>query len=314
MSLAKSQRIKAETFLSEAEKTLAKKTWFASSTEQKLEESAELYDKAGNAYKVGGFFAEAGRAYEKSAMIYKDKLKNIGEACKSLTNAGTCYCKVSPSEAIPVYRSAITMLCDSSRLTQAAKMAKQVGELLEKDSSDPENITLAIESYEQAAELFDMEGAKSQASQCMSNIAELSSAALEPPDLIRAAQIYEDIGKSCLDSNLLKYNAKGYFVQAVLCHLANGDSVASSQAYQRYINLDYTLADSREGKFVCSLVQSMEDTDTEGFATACFEYDRISKLDSWKTSMLVKAKRHIESMGDGGLGDMNDDDEEVDLT
>ena len=46
----------------------------------------------------------------------------------------------------------------------------------------------------------------------------------------------------------------------------------------------------------------------EGFGTACFEYDRISKLDPWKTSMLVKVKRSISDEGGG------DDEDDVDLT
>ena len=154
-----------------------------------------------------------------------------------------------------------------------------------------------------------MEQQKSQSNQCLAKVAELSSAAKDPPDLIRAAEIYEQLGKGCLDSNLLKYNAKGYFLQCVFCHLANQDSVAAEQSLQRFLSLDYTFRDSREGKFVAELVGAVEGHDSEGFATACFEYDRISKLDPWKTSMLLKVRRSIE----GGLGEDGDEDD-VDLT
>ena len=58
------------------------------------------------------------------------------------------------------------------------------------------------------------------------------------------------------------------------------------------------------------LVECVEQFDPEGFATACFEYDRISKLDPWKTSMLVKVKRAIEDTTGGGGGD----DDDFDLT
>ncbi len=74
--------------MSEAKSTLAKKTWFAASTEQKNEDAAELFEKAANAYKVGGFLSEAGDAYSKAAGIFQDKLNNAMEASKSLTNAG----------------------------------------------------------------------------------------------------------------------------------------------------------------------------------------------------------------------------------
>ena len=87
-AIARSQRIKAEAFLAEAEKTLKKTTWFASSAEAKHEQAAELYEKAANAFKVGQFFMEAGQAYVKASEIHRDKLNSLGEASKSLSNAG----------------------------------------------------------------------------------------------------------------------------------------------------------------------------------------------------------------------------------
>ena len=152
-----------------------------------------------------------------------------------------------------------------------------------------------------------MEKGKSQRSQCRAKVAELCSAALEPPDLLRASGIYDELGRACLESNLLKFNAKGYFQQAVMCHLANGDSIGAQQALSKYENLDYTFGDSREGKFCRQLIECVENFDSEGFAQACFEYDRISKLDPWKTSMLVKVKRSIESEVDA-------EEDDVDLT
>jgi len=283
---------------------------------EKYEEAAELYEKAANAFKVGGCHAKAGDAYSKAAAIHRDQLKNLGEASKCLSNAGASYKSVDPSVAIDKYQSAISLLCDAGRLMQAAKLSKQVAELFENDEGTAEDadvdtqrrITLAIENYEQAAELYGTEQSKSQQSQCLAKVAELCSAGLDPPELIRAAQLYDQLGRQCLETNLLKFNAKGYFLQSVLCHLANGDSIGASQAITRYENLDYTFSEAREGNFAAKLIESVENFDPEGFATVCFEFDRISKLDPWKTSMLVKVKRSIDGQ-DGG-----DDDDEVDLT
>jgi alpha-soluble NSF attachment protein len=224
---------------------------------------------------------------------------------------GACYKKSSPTDAIDAYHAAIAIMTDAGRLLQAAKLSKELAELFESEGLDTEeksSVVLAIESYEQAADLFGADESKSQANQMLAKVAELCSAALDPPDLIRAAQIYNDLGRTCLDSNLLKYNAKGFFLQAILCHLANNDAIAAAQAYSRYNSLDYTFGDSREGKLCQKLIEAVEGFDSEGFATACFEYDRISKLDPWKTSMLVKVKRSIaDEAGDG-------DDDDVDLT
>lgn len=314
-ALSQAQRNKGDAFLQEAEATLKKSTWFATSSERKYEDAAESFTKAANSYKVGGCNDEAGNAYQRAAELYKDKLKSLGEASKCLSDAGACLKKSNPSEAIGCYRSAVTLLCDAGRLNQAAKLSKEIAEIFENDGASAEDgssdaINAAIASYQQAAELFEMEQAKSQASNCLQKVAELSSGALDPPELLRAAEIYESLGRQCLESNLLKYNAKTHFLNGVMCHLANGDSIGASQALARFDSLDYTFADAREGKFARQLVECVEQFDPEGFATACFEYDRISKLDPWKTSMLVKVKRSIEdSTGDGG-----GDEDDVDLT
>jgi alpha-soluble NSF attachment protein len=201
-------------------------------------------------------------------------------------------------------------LIDAGRLTQAAKLCKECAELYESEEmevGEKSHVVLAIEAYEQASELFGMEESKGQASGCKVKVAELCSAALQPPDLIRSAAIYEELGRNCLDSNLLKFNAKGYFLQCILCHLASSDAVGAEEALSKFERMDYTFSEAREGKFSRKLVECVEGLDPDLFETTCFEYDRISKLDPWKTSMLLKVKRSIQDVESN-----NDDD--VDLT
>lgn len=225
---------------------------------------------------------------------------------------GTNFKKADPEKAMESFNAAIILMTDAGRVMQAAKLSKQCAELYENEeigTDEKSHTVMAIETYEQAAELFTAEDAHSQASQCLAKVAELCSAALDPPDLQRSAQLYDDLGRRCLDSNLLKFNAKGYFLQAILCHLAAGDAIAAQNGKDRYESLDYTFGSAREGKFAQQLIECIEGYDTEGFATACYEYDRVSKLDPWKTSILVKVKRTIDDQ-DGG----DDDDDDVDLT
>ena len=205
-------------------------------------------------------------------------------------------------DAVQSYQSAISIMMDSGRLLQAAKMSRECAELFENDDTG-DYVDQAIEYYNQAAGFFDMEDSKSYASSCRAKVAELSSAAKDPPDLLTAGQIYNDLGINCLDSNLLKFNAKGYFMQAILCQLANGDGVGAQNSLQRYEAVDYTFGESREGKFCQQLIAAVDEYDGEGLAQASFEYDKISKLDPWKTSMLVKIKRSIQEAGGGGGGD-----------
>lgn len=326
-ALSKTQKNKAIELIGQAEATLNKKVFSlfggaAAAKERNAEDAAEIYLQAANAYKVGGLSQEAGETYMLVGSLYRDKCSNPGEAAKAYSQAGQCFKKSSPSDAVKAFESAISLLTDGGRLSQAAKLCKECAEMYESDEIAPSNggktnTVLAIEMYEQAAELFDMEASNSQASSCQAKIAELCSAALEPPDLLRASNIYDSLGRKCLESNLLKFNAKTHFLHAIMCLLAAADSVGANNLYNRYEGIDYTFNDSREGKFSKQLIDCVDQYDSEGLATTCYEYDRISKLDPWKTTILMKVKRTISDdnggSGGGGGGGGGDDDD-FDLT
>uniref|UniRef100_A0A6U5JA08 Alpha-soluble NSF attachment protein n=1 Tax=Corethron hystrix TaxID=216773 RepID=A0A6U5JA08_9STRA len=299
--------VKAEEYISQAEKSLNKFSFFSSTA--KYEDAAELYAKAANTFKVAQMWSEAGKAYMTAADLYLTKLKDQeSDACQNMVNAGGCFKRVSPEEAISAYDGAIDIWLESGRMNMAAKLAKEIAEIQESNAG---LVGEAIDSYQRAADYYDMADAKSQSSAMLAKVAELSSSALNPPDYHRAGGIYEKLGRSSLESNLLKFNAKGYFLQALLCHLAQGDSIAASQKLESFRNIDYTLADSREGKFAGQLIECIEKYDSDSFATACAEFDRISRLDPWKTAILLKVKRTIDG---GEMGNDGNNDDDFDLT
>ena len=68
----------------------------------------------------------------------------------------------------------------------------------------------------QAAELFDVENSSSEANKCRLKIAQFSA------DLERfpvAIEIFENIAKTQVDNNLLRFSAKGNLLNAGLCRL-----------------------------------------------------------------------------------------------
>lgn len=126
--MAKAQKGKASAFIKEAEALLAKKSWFSSSKERNAEEAAETFEKAANAYKVGGLNQEAGDAYVKAAELYRDKLSDFNNASKVFNSAGTCYKKSNPADAIQAYQQAVSLYTDSARIMQAAKLTKEIAD------------------------------------------------------------------------------------------------------------------------------------------------------------------------------------------
>lgn len=62
----------------------------------------------------------------------------------------------------------------------------------------------------------------------------------------------------------------------------------------KYTSLDTTFASTREAKFINILTDAIEAGDVEMFTGAVFEFDQVTKLDNWKTNILLKVKRGIQ--------------------
>jgi len=284
-------------FIAEAEKALKRTTIFGFGKNQKYEDAAELFTKAGNAFKILKQWREAGDAFIRAADSQK-QTESPNDSVNSFVEAGNSYRNVSVVDAIQSYQNAINIYNESGRFSQSARYYKEIAELYEQDS----NIALAIENYQQSADIQSSENKKQGAQQCLLKIASLASSTSESTGILRAADIFETMGRESMDSRLGAYSAKGYFFQAALCHLALGDAVAVRSKLASYKNVDYTFGSSRECQFLEKLVESVDAFNSEDFSQACADFDHITPLDPWKTSMLVLAKRHLTAAaGDGDV-------------
>jgi len=252
----------------------------------KFEDAVELYTKAGNSYKITKKWEKAGEAFTKAAECHL-KLQSKHEAAQSYLSAAMCYKKTNITTAVMCMKQGIEFYTEEGRFGIAAKHQKELAELYE-DQSDLEN---AIAAFQVAADYYEGEGSTSAASQCLLKVA-LFSAQLERYD--KAIEIYEQVAAQSIDNNLLKWSVKDYFLRAGLCHLAKGDVVAAERAVERYMDMDATFSSQRECKFLQELVSACKNYDVEAFTNAVVEFDSISKLDSWKTSILLKIKNSIK--------------------
>jgi alpha-soluble NSF attachment protein len=62
----------------------------------------------------------------------------------------------------------------------------------------------------------------------------------------------------------------------------------------KYATQDVTFPSTRESKFLVALTEAVEAGDEEAYTAAVVEYDQITKLDNWKTSILLKIKKGIQ--------------------
>jgi alpha-soluble NSF attachment protein len=61
----------------------------------------------------------------------------------------------------------------------------------------------------------------------------------------------------------------------------------------RYSTQDTTFSSTREAKFGNALIDACENGELEAYTNAVVEYDQVTRLDNWKTNILLKIKKGI---------------------
>ncbi|KAG9484328.1 hypothetical protein GDO78_009964 [Eleutherodactylus coqui] len=180
------------------------------------------------------------------------------------------------------------------RFTIAAKHHITIAEIYETELVDIEK---AVAHYEQSADYYKGEESNSSANKCLLKVA---SYAAQLEQYQKAIEIYEQIGTSTMDNPLLKYSAKEYFFKAALCHFIV-DELNAKLAVEKYEEMFPAFSDSRECKLIKNLLDAHEEQNSEAYTEAVKEFDSISRLDQWLTTMLLRIKKSIQGDGDGDL-------------
>lgn len=254
----------------------------------KKEEACDLLTEAANKYKIAKLWEKCGSCHKRVAEIQME-LNDKFAAAAAFQAAFQAYKRDEGASATAVacLNQAIELHINNGRFTQAAKFHKEAGELFEADLNYPK----AVEHFQQAGDYYKNEDQTSSGNQCFLRVAVLS-AELEQYDT--AIQVYEQVATSSLDVALLKWSVKDYFFQAGLCHLAKGDQVSFGRALDKYRDMDVSFADTRECKLLQDLGEAVEECDVEKLTDAVAEFDSISKLDKWKTTLLLRIKTALK--------------------
>mmetsp|Transcript_18538 Transcript_18538/g.54950 ORF Transcript_18538/g.54950 Transcript_18538/m.54950 type:complete len:319 (+) Transcript_18538:47-1003(+) len=311
-----SQEDKARALVEKAEKKLA--SWSLFGGGSKYEDAAEMYTKAANLFKVSKCWNDAGACFEKTAQCAL-KSDSPHEAATAHTDAANCYKKTDAKGAPPTvhtsaplvypcraahpdsrrlprraaaaieqYKEAIGIHIDLGRFPTAAKLQKEIAELHEGEG----NLPLAMEAFQTAADYYQGEENTAQGNQCLLRVAGLASAA---GDYQRAIDIYEQVGTAALESNLLKWSVKDYWLKAGICHLATGDGGAAASAVRRYNTMDASFEKTREGMLLENLTKAFGDADADAFTEHIRAYDEISRLSPEMTTLLLEVKNTIKA-------------------
>lgn len=265
---------------------------FFGGREDKYQEAADLFTEAANAFKMQKQNIEAGKAFEQAAQIQSDKLKELDDAANTLVDAFKAYRKDDPKAAARCLNVSIDRYCSKGNFRRAASHKESLGELFEMDLGDAKT---AMECYEAAASWYEGDNAAALANKLWLKVADV--AAIEG-DYYKAIENYEKVAEQSINNNLMKYSVKDYLLKAGICHLASGDLVASQRALEKYRDMDPSFAAQREYKLLTDLCEAIEAKSQEQFTDRLYQFDQISKLDKWKTTILVRVKNTIEEADD----------------
>uniref|UniRef100_A0A673MVN0 Alpha-soluble NSF attachment protein-like n=1 Tax=Sinocyclocheilus rhinocerous TaxID=307959 RepID=A0A673MVN0_9TELE len=277
----------AMALMAEAEKKLKSSQSFFGSLfggSSKMEDACDLYGRAANMFKMAKNWSAAGNAFSQAALLYL-QMQSKHDAATNFIDAGNAFKKSDP-QGIHLY-FALIILYFSGRFTIAAKHHVTIAEIYETELVD---IDKAIAHYEQAADYYKGEESTSSANKCLLKVATYAAQLERYP---KAIEIYEQVATHAMDSTLLKYSAKDYFFKAALCHFCV-DMLNAKLAVQKYEEMFPAFSDSRECKLVKKLLDAFEEQNVDAYTDAVKEYDTISRLDQWLTTMLLRIKKSIQ--------------------
>ena len=294
---------KAQELMAKGEKCLTKFSFFGSGT-GKFEDAAECFNDAGKMFVMGKAYDEGATAYKRAADCHL-KAKGEFDAAASFGKAGEAYQKSEDVSACAgCYRESAAIYGGMGKCSMAANMSKKLAEVLEQ-GGQPDEVPAAIEAYQQAIDYYDGENQPMRANGCREKVAFLSATLGAYDDALGA---FDALGRSCLASNLGKFNAKKWFTNAILCALAREDVVKAKNCLAEYANLDYTFVGTREHMLCEALCAACDENSDEAVATAAADYDKIKRLDPWTTKMLLAIKDTCSGMEPPAMPDVAPED------
>ncbi|KAF5907821.1 alpha-soluble NSF attachment protein, partial [Clarias magur] len=228
----------------------------------------------------------AGNAFSQAALLHL-QMQSKHDAATNFIDAGNAFKKADPQEAVNCLNRAIEIYTDMGRFTIAAKHHVTIAEIFETELVD---IDKAIAHYEQAADYYKGEESTSSANKCLLKVAAYAAQLEQYP---KAIEIYEQVGAQAMDNTLLKYSAKDYFFKAALCHFCV-DMLNAKLALQKYEEMFPAFSDSRECKLIKKLLDASEEQNVDAYTDSVKEYDTISRLDQWLTTILLRIKKTIQ--------------------
>lgn len=248
--------------------------------------------EAANLYRLRKELENSGDTFTAAANC-QIKANNDDEAGNTFVEAYKCYKSgTSPTKACESLKKAIEIFTRRGQFRRGANFKFELAEILEMDLQE---YSKAIENYETAGDWYAQDQALALANKSYLKCADLK--ALDG-QYLEACEVYSKVISNSLGNRLSQWSLKDYFLKVGLCYLAAGDNVAAQRTVSEALSQDPNFSNSREYDLLNSLVECCNEGDGEKLSAKVYEFDKFSKLDKWKTTILLKIKDSIAEADD----------------
>jgi len=263
--------------------------WLFNSSER-YEEAANLYIRAAAQYKILQKWPEAAEAFDRAAKM-SSKAGNESEYLSYQLERAKCCKRFSVVDASKIYRGLIDKQKGSRNFMGAAKLSKELGEMLESDAKSVD----AANAYQVASDLYFYANANTSANEMLIKVADFESS---DHNFQRAIALYEKIAQAYAENNLTRWNCPALLLKAALCRLAMcaAHSLKFEKVFgeiKRYREQNALFDGSREAQFLQNLEDSILQNDMEKIKSIIDSYDQYTRLDSVKADLLAIVRREL---------------------
>ncbi len=259
-------------------------------SEAGLEAASELFKRAATAFKLEKNYSKAAESYLKAVEVLIAQNAVSYDVNNSYIEAARCHIKAgSIIEGIDIMEyKAMPSIIDEGSLIKAAKLYTEMANIC------LDNKEKAIKYFEEAAKYYQMENATTTYIASLAQVAILSCQ-LDNPNYTRSIEIFASIGKEAADNQNLKYQATEYFFNCIIVCIAKDDIVLATNYLDEFANICYPFTNSREYKLLQDIICAYPDNNVTAFTDAVFNYDQISRLNPWRTSILLTIKNNMNA-------------------
>jgi hypothetical protein len=162
-----------------------------------------------NQLKIKGQWREAGDKLMKCAEAYYS-LKMMLETATLYYDAAECFLRVDKSEALAALRKSVKAYCDIGRFDIAGRIERRIADLHYRILHWEDAYT----NYKKAADFFSGDRDLEQSDLCLDRAAEC---AVQIGKYEEAREMFETIAKSCVNSNLRRFQASKRLLKAIFC-------------------------------------------------------------------------------------------------